>query len=546
MLKAIANFQAMRPAVSDKLLPDNMASYALDVDLDTGAIRPLNILLEVDDLDKVGDIQTIYKTDNGLWLHWTQVVNVARVPIFDNDQDRVLYTGTGTPLMTDSVAAIDGGGTDYPEVSYLAGLPAPDAILEGSVAAASATGLQLRRDIAGSTSDPVGSKVARIYTYTYVTEWDEEGPPAEASHIIYADEGDDVTLTNFASMPGGAYQIDAVRIYRTIGTSYLLVAEVAFPVGGGAYVDSVADSALGAELETTLWDAPPDGLLGVVNMANGMIAGFEGNDVYLNEPYQGHAFPEDYKQTMDHDVLGLASVGNQLFVATKGGAVVITGNHPTGMVMDKVEFAPATVSARSIVDAGTGMIYAAEEGLFLIVGQTAKNITDGITGEQFWATLDPETIFGVWHNGKYIGFYDSATLGGGGFVVDFQRNDFSWLSDTCTAALSDPETGKLYLAADGNVWEWDGGATAHTAEWTSKTFVTRPKAWSAGRVDAEGYPVTVNIYGDGVKRHAKAAKDERPYRMPGGYRARDLWIDIATDEVVDGVFVGDSVRELRQ
>lgn len=101
-----------------------------------------------------------------------------------------------------------------------------------------------------------GTKQARTYVYSYVSQWDEESIPSEPSNEIYLFEGEPVALparginaddnrlgipwatafgTGYEHFPTGNYRIRAVNIYRTLpaisGTEYYKLVTLWYPTG---------------------------------------------------------------------------------------------------------------------------------------------------------------------------------------------------------------------------------------------------------------------------------------------------------------------------
>lgn len=526
---AIAGFKGMRPAVGVKLLDNAMATVAQDVELIDGTLVPLGDDTLVATLTKTGTINTLYRLTSAIWLHWTEVVSVAPIPIANNAYKRLMFTGTDQPRMTDVVKAADSGGTAYPEVSFLAGLPAPTTILNTD-----------------ASTTPDDAKLARVYTYTYVSAWGEEGPPADPTDVIYVTDGDTVNLSNFAGAPAGAYQVESVRIYRALtGSSgdgtYLFVAEI--PVAQTTYADSVGDASLAEALQSTLWSAPDTTMQGVTAMANGMLAGYFDNNLCFSQPYQGHAWPEDYRKPLDHAITGLSAAGNMLYVATDGNPYVVIGNSPDYMSENKLETVQTMVSDRSFVDIGSGAIYAGADGLVLLSEGGAKPITKGVVDSDWWATLYPTTIHAYYYRDKYVGFYDNGTTQGG-FIFDITDGTFSLISTYGTAGYSDMETGDLYIVkSDNKVYQFDAG-TALTGIWESKHYEVPITNFSSARVDAAAYPVTFKVYADGVLKYTKSVTSADPFRLPSGFLARTWIIRIETTSKVHGVFMASSTGEL--
>lgn len=552
-------FKGMRNAMSPKLIPEQFAQVAIEADVRKGTLQPFDGLKKIANLTKSGTLHTLFQLIPDLWLHWNETVNIARMPIANNEYHRIAFTGTDQPRYTDEDLAIAGGGTNYPEVSYALGLPVPAYPLNAISAQKPYTGmLQLLWDISGTTDVQGGGKTARVYTYTYVAQNGDEGPPADPSDVVYANDDDQVTLDNFAPPPSGNFLIDKIRIYRSVagssGFTYLLVDEVAGTTT--TYTDTKLDSALGASMTTTLYTPPPEDLAGITAMANGMLAGFKGNAVYFSEPYQGHAWPEDYVRYVDDDVIGLSSSGNMLFIMTTGNPYVAVGNYPTVISLNKLDRVQACVSAPSIADMGGGVIYAAEEGLVAIVGSKATVITDGIVDRKFWKSLNPSSILGTYHNDRYYGFYSAAAApdpllpASGGFIYDPNRQELMMLNFHTTAVFGDPISGRLYVvqkngaANEVHAWDYDTAAK-RTFTWRSKINESNLRNLEAARVSARAWPVDFKLIAEGTTVFSKSVTSPEPFRLPTGYQARNVEVEVSGAVEVDMVMLADYVGELQ-
>lgn len=154
-------FGGLVPRASKRLLDPTQAQVAANTKLLSGEIRPMYEALLVNTPTKIGTFKTIFRLTDGIladkWLVWTTDVDVARGPIAGDTTVRVYYTGDGEPRETNYALATT-GGTDYPVGYYVLGLPPPS--VAGSLAVAGGVG-------------PVES---RVYGYTYLTAWGEEGP----------------------------------------------------------------------------------------------------------------------------------------------------------------------------------------------------------------------------------------------------------------------------------------------------------------------------------------------------------------------------------
>jgi len=546
-----SDFRGSKPARSPKLLADNLGQVAENVYIESGNLTPLLDTTLVGPLGKTGTLNTLYKLGD-TWLHWNEIVSVARMPISNNALNRVVFTGTDIPRVTDETLAAEGGGVNYPEVSYALGVPAPDTILTAQVVQNIAEGLQIQWNIAGTVDDGIGNKIARVYTYTFVNQWGQESAPADPSDLIYAGDDDTVHLSNFASVPIGPYDITHVRIYRSVAgspgnVSYLLVEEVAYPVVPDPYVDDKSTADLGESLDTALWDAPPDDLQGITNMANGILAGYIENDLYFSEPYQGHAFPVDYKRTLDYKVTGIASVGNMLIVTTEGYPYIVTGNHPTLLTLNKLEQQQACVSERSIVEISTGAIYASSEGLVMISGNSAMLITDGVYPKRTWKDLNPSTMHGYFYKNMYIGFHDT-----GSFQFDLRSGDFITSTQTADSAFSDMVTGKLHLTKmdpdnfTNTLHQFDSDEDSPlTLRWLSKKVETSQTNIEAFRVSAVDYPVQIRLIADGDDKGTVDVFNDEPRRFQRGYTARVWEVEVRSIYDIYTISIADDVDSLK-
>lgn len=532
---AVRQFKGIAPRAEPRLLQNNQAQVALNCKLWHGSLRPLLANLFVGNLSKPGTIQTIHRfghatpSDTQYWFHWASDVDVCRGQIFGDVQERTYYTDGTLPKVTDGSLALSGGGTDYPNASYTLGIPAP--------AAAATVAL-----------NGTGSGIAetRVYTYTYVSAWGEEGKPATASAPIDVLPGQTVDLSALSGAPTGAYNIVSKRIYRSVtgsfGTGYLFVAEIA--VATATYNDAIAVENLGEQLSSLTFSMPPATLKGLVSLPNGMMAGFDGKDVYFCEPYKPHAYPLSYVMTVDYDVVALGAIDTTLVVLTKGFPYLMQGTHPDNMSMVKAEIPQACVSKRSVAFLGGAVVYASPDGMFA-VGNGTINLTEHIfTNNEWRAFFKPDSIHGYVYDDKYIGFYNTGTAQGG-FIIDPKNGDFTMLDWYATAGYYDPQRDALFLVVGGLLVKFDEGATNMTASWRSKVFYSpKPINLGAIRLEAAAYPVSVQVFADGVSKGTFSITSKFAQRLLAGYLANTWEFAVSTTVEVYSVAFAESMLEL--
>lgn len=251
----------------------------------------------------------------------------------------------------------------------------------------------------------------RTYVYTYVSAIGEEGPPSDPSALVQALDGDTVTLTGFDLGAAGVRDIDRVRIYRTnataVGTEYQFVREVTLAAiqADGNAVDTIEAALLGEVIPSNTWLPPPDEMENIVSMPNGMMVGSQGKNIYFCEPFFPHAWPPEYDQAVDYDVVALAPFGNSVAVLTRGTPYVITGSHPRNANIRPYKINQACLNKESVALAKDRVYYASPDGLVEIGVNGARLTTDRYVWKNEWAQFSPELMVGEFHDGKYFGFY---------------------------------------------------------------------------------------------------------------------------------------------
>lgn len=377
------------------------------------------------------------------------------------------YTSGGTWTRRDN---------EYPEQSYLAGVPTPTTAPTAS--------------LSGSHSSPSNT----AYVYTFVNEWGEESAPSPASNIVAADfSTGSVDLTGMDQTWVGHYQnITKWRIYRVsisvTDAEYLFVAEVTINGSSPQYNDSVADGDLGEAIITTDWAPPDENMTGITSMANGIMAGFYKNEVMFCEPYLPYAWPQKYNITLPYDVVAMRSFGSTLVVTTTSNPYLITGLAPETMSVTKVPHRQPCISKRSIASMGDGVIYACPDGLFFIGQSGTKLVTDQLYTRQEWQSLTPEFSVGEQYDGKYVIFFaDSDT----GLVFDPLVDGPTELAFDAAGLYVDQEEDKLYMTIFDdtqnltNVKAFNSGGSRLVYTWRSKVFKLPAKMkFTAARVYA--------------------------------------------------------------
>lgn len=599
------------------------------------------------------------------WLHWNSVVDVAVSQLQSDTTQRVYFTGDGAPKQTNYSLATTGAG-DYPITSRPLGLPAPTAAATATATSSSSiastnrsrtsniaavvlastplfgigtvvtitgmggTGYNLSNvivtnisgstiyynspgDNESSTADATGScafaglALLRNYVYTWYTDWNEESSPSPATTDVAAYDGQKVTVATLPSTAPTGYSgiVTHKRIYRTAtsgaGVLYFFVAEVTLATT--SYDDTLTDLDLGEELPSVTYDMPNSGMKGIVNLTNGLLAGYFDNQLCFSEPDKPWAWPIEYRKIVSGTIMGISPMGTSLVVVTDRYPSLVSGQHPDVMSVTRLDVAYPCVSERSVVNVGYGVLYACPDGLALI--STAGNdlITKLVHYRDTWREqVMPETIVGAYYNGKYFGSHDTA-----GFI--FEKEDksggiYTRVNFQFTAAHYSFTDGYLYYVDTidtQQVKRWDDpNGAAGTFDWKSKVFRPPvPTNFGAFRIIADytvagsgivaennartaynmslsedeisgrfndmevnyyelngnelrdllefgGEAVTFQMYVDDVLVFHRSVADDEIYRLPAGFLADWYEFRVSSTLRVREIQVGETPYELRK
>lgn len=533
---ALTGFAGENRALHPKLLPNNVGVTSRNQKPGRGDLRPWKQPSTVATVPS--SRQSIYRmgrdvaSDSQYWLSWTGFVHAVRGFDAEDTTERTYYTGDGVPKVTNNLALDGVDPQDNPGTSWRPlGIPAP------------ATAPLVSTN--SGTWD--GDQTTYFYVYTYVNDWGWESAPSPVS--LQNDRPSDATATvsGFAAVPAGNYQINRIRIYRTQtgasgSTEFFFLREIAY--GTTSTTDDNRD--LGEVLPTTTWLTPPTDLSFLTSLWNGMLAGISGNSVRFCEAYVPYAWPIAYDVVPpDSKPVGLGVFGQSLLVLTTGRPLLVAGSSPEAMDQQPLEIPQACVAPKSIVSMGTGVAWAAEDGLCWYGSGGARILTAGLMTREDWQALVPSSIIGKMYEGLYFGSYDDGS-GRKGFMIDPANPQGIYFLDTGYSAMHfDELKDQLYVLDGTSVKKWDAG-TAMTYRFRSKVFRdNKPSNFGCAEVVADSYPVTARFYADGVLKHTQTVASRNPFRLPSGFMAFDWQIEIEGTAAVQGVAMASAMAELK-
>jgi hypothetical protein len=399
------------------------------------------------------------------------------------------------------------------------------------------------------------------------------------------------------------------RIYRTLstseGTEYHYVATI--QATATAYNDTASDEdiAIAEILPSAGWEMPPADLKGILILSNGIAAGFTGNEVHFSEPFKPYAWPTAYRQTYDQDIVAIGFTGTTLVGMTQGNPFTITGVEPATMGggMEKLGVAWPCMAKRGVASFAFGVGYPAPQGM-VIIGASSDMVTKDLFTQKEWSGLNARTFVAASADNRY---YCGHTTDGSSlmFVIDKTESaSFIKINQGISCIWTDPATGRLYVAAEKKIYEWEGDAGSKLSyEWKSKKFVTTlPVNYGAAKIDADfemseaesaatqaahDSAISANraviiqqgmddgladpglgeheiggdarneipplitdslqfqLWADGALKYARRVENTRAFRLPGGYKSDNTEIVLSGNVKVSGLILAETMDGLK-
>ena len=472
---AIESFNGIAPKIDARRLADDMATVAQNCVFDHNNLRPLKSP-SLEGTTIPANTLSFYRYQNA-WITSPSRLNGAPSPLANDPFDRLYISTPAYPVVK--------SGADV----FRLGLPRPITVTA----------------VASQVPDPddaaqLLTSETVFYAFSIVDGFGSEGPLSLPSEGIDRIRDTAVTIT-FPANPVGAYNFSAAarkRIYRTnSGTTeavWQFVADILLVTM--VFEDIVLNEELGELAPSAEWIGPPDDdvavwpdgpLQGMVNIGNGVLAGFSGRSVYFCAPYLPHAWPLEYRITEKYPVLAIAPVTGGVLVVTLGKPFFISGVHPASMSVSRPETDLAGVNALSVVDMGEYAMFATTQGLAMASGGEITLVTEDLFDRDTWALYQPTTIIGGVQDGRYVGFYGSGETAAG-FIFDPRggKAAFTTTSVYSESVFQHPD-GTLYIKQGTDIGKWDNGAML-TYKWKSKQF-TVPEPVNFGWLEMLATPL---------------------------------------------------------
>ncbi|HFE7542726.1 TPA: hypothetical protein ACGADT_004042 [Salmonella enterica subsp. enterica serovar Newport] len=488
----ITTMRGEMPRVLSHVLPDGFSMLASNCHFRFGVITPVSD-------DEKSNItfgikpETIFQYRQDKWFTWPGIVDAVRSPVAQDPYGRVYYTDGKYPKFTSAQIATSGTGP-YPANSYRLGVPTPGSAI---------TCIVLNPpSVEGAEEEDAKEDETRFYTQTFVTAYGEEGAPGPESMEVTVQKGGSVDLT-MQPPPLQNSNITRRRIYRSVSgggnADFLLVTEL--DAGVLSFHDDLHAEQLGPVLETEHYVMPPDNMTGLCMMANGIAAGFAGNEVMFSEAFLPYAWPDAYRQTTAEDIVAIASIGTALVVTTKGEPYLFSGVSPANISGAKLPLTQACVSRQSMVVMDGFVLYAGTNGLVSVDGAgNAVIATEKIISPEQWREMfNPSSVKAYQYRGEYVARYTKTDGSQAVFIFNPQDMDIRHMNTTFDTAYNDTATDTLYLVKGRELFVSQGSNTPLPLLWRSKTFIAQDNtSFSCLRIKAP-YPerVGISVFADG-------------------------------------------------
>lgn len=521
----LANFGGEIPGVHERLLPENNAQIAQDVRLYRGDLHPTRRAAFETDVASGSASFFRYQDE---WHAFEGDVDMAPGPVAD---DRIYYTGDGAPKMRvgDTIygLALDAPATQ-PTLALVAG----------------GSGL----------NDPLLQEDV-LYAYTWVTSFGEESKPSLTRTITW-EPGNVVRVNGFEAPPANR-AVTKIRIYRSQTsaaglTDLFFVDEI--DVGLNQYDHDIELAPLQEIIPSSSYDTPVEGLSGITVMPNGMMAAFEGKDLYFCEPYLPHAWPAAYRLTTDDPIVALVAFGSLLAVLTTGVPYMVQGTDPSTLIMEKSDQALPCVSGRGAVDLGYAALYPSVEGLVMIDGNGGRLLSSRLFTREQWAKMNPATFRASEFNGRYMFSYFPSGKGAREIgLIDMAGEVPSFIRSTeyADAVWHDRSTKETFLLRNnGQIWLWEAlDSSLKNLLWRSKLIqMTASMSFSALLIEGDETDpptpseLTVRVFADGNEITSQH-NINRVLRLPARRAVR--WeIEVETNMTITAISMATSVEEL--
>ena len=517
----LREFAGRIPKYNERRLPQSHATRAENSDFRTAGIKPLKGYAFEDEAP-LARVRGMHRTRYGKWIYFDDPTDVVDSVIGDDPYERIFFVRRGqAPRVANRARAGVG--------SLRLGVPAP---------------LNPPTISVYGELDPEEAVESRTYAVTLVNEFGEEGPPSRPSEVVEVGPNQTVAIEVAGLLSGlSSYAISSARIYRSSGDAFLFVAET--PISLTSYSDDRSNMQLGEPIPSMSWYGPPDLLDGLTSVPGGFLAAWRGNQLLFSEQGLPHAWPFEFRQSVDWNIVGCGVSGNSVVVCTEGSPYIAQGSVPEAMQLQKVASEQSCASRESIVSMRGGVVYASPDGLVRVSATGVELITQNVFTESQWASLNPSTMRGLLWERLYICLHDE-----GAFLInpanpDAGIVDVSFVTGSITAAFNDLSIGDLYVAIGNRIYKWDAGEEARYT-WRSRCFeLPAPAVMKYAQVQAQDYPVDIAITNEAGEVVTARATSPDVVKLPTPAMSRSYTLQISASGEITSAAISSTMQAMR-
>lgn len=537
-----SEFKGMVPKVARSRRDPTVAQEATNTSFSTGALKraPFSVhKIDYSDLKStvngsVGNLRGMfYSHQADAWFGFGSLVRrgVDSLIAPQDTYRRVYFADpNGVRFLTSDQYTDD--AVNLSPTTYRLGVPAPAA-----APAASKDNESVPVDV--SAADVVRQKV--FYVSTFVDQYGHEGPPSLASDgvSIPVEYPFQVTVwlsTSGSDLAGRPFGSNSKkRVYRSTsgsaGAHYQYVGEI--PFAEGRLRDGVPYGEEGELIPTSTWYPPPAGVTEIDAVASNFLAGFYDNMVCFSEVKLPHAWPYEYRFPLRYKIVAIQSTANGMFIGTTGKPYWAFGADPQAAVPQELDYDYACVDRDSVADVDGVVMYASHDGLVAITGSQAQLLTEEVFTHTQWKHLISEGVKGFSYEGGYS-FYSVAEdrtyaidVSDPYSMVLFEPLDTAVVGSipSLRSTAHDMRRDRTILVAElggAKLMEVTNAPLPDGAvvEWRSDVHMTPRMLFTAMRVRASRYPVTIRLELTNMdSSHAevvfqKAVQNEDTVRLP--------------------------------
>lgn len=294
-----------------------------------------------------------------------------------------------------------------------------------------------------------------------------------------------------------------------------------------SYLDNISASALNEVISSTYNYPPPDTLVGLMSLPNGILCAWKGNELWFSEAYRPWAWPPSYVKPLRNTIVGGVAHGSGAVVTTLAEPYLVSGVSPDSMTAARLNVSQAGVSKWSIASVDGSVIYASNDGLVVLNGgaaslaQSSQFFTRDVWRQFYQAGLSTMN-FSVW-DGRLVVFSSTGVFTP--FMIRFDEADGT-MTDlpelVASCAFISQQSDQFYFANGTGLYQFNGGLPQQAVWLSREEVLPMPLNFAFAQAVVEG-DWTIKFYAGGVLRHTKAVSGGvTNFRLPAGFKS-DRW-----------------------